>query len=152
MTTPVYFETVQWRAAASPPPLAHDVLVTFTGTRGAYIAAYMGPADGWIGVDGLPLDDVSCWAEIPPGPPLALQHELKAAAAQAQHQQGSEKPQPKWDTIPAGFNAWWDSFTPPQSNPFTTGTPAYWAWEGWKAHYWSWEGWKARTVNTGDSK
>lgn len=32
------------------------------------------------------------------------------------------------------FNKWWDEDDlTTQGNPFTDGTPAYWAWEGWCA-------------------
>ena len=32
------------------------------------------------------------------------------------------------------FNRWWDEDDlTTQGNPFTDGTPAYWAWEGWCA-------------------
>ena len=41
---------------------------------------------------------------------------------------------PPWDTIPKAFDEWWDSGElDDAANPFNTGTPAYWAWEGWKA-------------------
>jgi hypothetical protein len=31
------------------------------------------------------------------------------------------------------FNKWWDSDGLLKDNPYTQGTPAYWAWEGWQA-------------------
>jgi hypothetical protein len=68
-TAPAYVEWVSWNSVDALPPLDHDVLVTFKGTRGAYIAAWMGHEQGWIGVDALPLKKVLWWAEIPPGPP-----------------------------------------------------------------------------------
>jgi hypothetical protein len=43
--------------------------------------------------------------------------------------------QEAWDEIPQEFHAWWDSGdksgTP--GNPFYLGSPAFWAWEGWRA-------------------
>ena len=77
--TPTYIEQVTWHPADTPPPPDHDVLVTFEGTRGAYIAAWMGPDQGWIGVDALPLEKVLWWAEIPPGPPPGFDAARRAA-------------------------------------------------------------------------
>jgi hypothetical protein len=31
------------------------------------------------------------------------------------------------------FNKWWDEDVLVEDNPFTVGTSAYWAWEGWCA-------------------
>jgi hypothetical protein len=31
------------------------------------------------------------------------------------------------------FNKWWDEDVLTEDNPFTVGTSAYWAWEGWCA-------------------
>ena len=39
----------------------------------------------------------------------------------------------KWDAVPPEFNTWWNAETDTPSNPFAAGTPAFWAWEGWKA-------------------
>jgi hypothetical protein len=35
--------------------------------------------------------------------------------------------------IDKDFNRWWDEDRPLQINPYTTGSPMYWAWEGWQA-------------------
>jgi|694.fasta_scaffold118798_2 hypothetical protein len=76
---PGYIEWVEWHPASTLPPPDHDVLVTFEGTRGAYIAAWMGSEQGWIGVDALPLEKVLWWAEIPPGPPPGFDAARRAA-------------------------------------------------------------------------
>lgn len=78
---PAFIEQVTWTPADTPPPPDHDVLVTFEGTRGAYIAAWMGPDQGWIGVDALPLEKVAWWAVLPPGPGAAMTAAAAAAAA-----------------------------------------------------------------------
>jgi hypothetical protein len=31
------------------------------------------------------------------------------------------------------FNKWWDNDLLTQNNPYVDGTPAFWAWEGWRA-------------------
>jgi hypothetical protein len=38
-----------------------------------------------------------------------------------------------WADIPEAFNKWWDADLLTQTNPFTADSPAYWAWEGWRA-------------------
>lgn len=81
MPSPYYTEIVTWHPATTPPPVDHDVLVTFEGTRGAYIAAWMGSDMGWIGVDALPLRNVAWWAEIPPGPPPGFDAARRALKA-----------------------------------------------------------------------
>lgn len=78
---PYYVETVTWHPADDVPPVDHDVLVTFEGTRGAYIAAWMGSDLGWIGVDALPLRNVAWWADIPPGPPPGFDAARRASKA-----------------------------------------------------------------------
>lgn len=81
---PLYAETVLWHfAPTEKPPIDQDVLVTFEDVRGSYIAAWMGSAEGWVGVDALPVDRVAWWAVLPPGPPLALTAEARRAAAPA---------------------------------------------------------------------
>ena len=69
---PVYHEVVIWHHASDKPPLDQDVLITFEGSRGAYIGAWMGSENGWVGVDALPVDRVAWWAVIPPGPAPAM--------------------------------------------------------------------------------
>lgn len=59
-------------APTEKPPLDVDVLITFEGSRGAYIGAWMGSENGWVGVDALPVDRVAWWAVIPPGPPPGM--------------------------------------------------------------------------------
>ena len=76
-----YVDQITWHSADTLPPLDHDVLVTFEGTRGAYIAAWMGSDMGWIGVDALPLRNVAWWAEIPPGPPPGFDAARRASKA-----------------------------------------------------------------------
>jgi len=78
-----YVDHITWHPADAPPPLDRDVLVTFKGTRGAYIGAYMGPEHGWIGVDALPLEKIAWWADIPPGPPLGFDAARRASQAPA---------------------------------------------------------------------
>lgn len=82
--SPAYVEHLTWHyALTEKPPVDHDVLVTFEDVRGAYIAAWMGPENGWIGVDALPVEKIAWWAALPPGPPLALTAEARRAAAPA---------------------------------------------------------------------
>lgn len=39
----------------------------------------------------------------------------------------------EWDKIDPEFNKWWDGDLDDKGNPYGKDTPAYWAWEGWKA-------------------
>lgn len=41
--------------------------------------------------------------------------------------------QAEWDVIPDEFNEWWNRPLDGSKNPYRENTPAYWAWEGWKA-------------------
>lgn len=84
-TGPYYIDQVRWHSAtpSTLPPPDHDVLVTFEGTRGCYIAAWMGSDQGWIGVDSLPLKKVLWWAKIPPGPPPGFDAARRASQAPA---------------------------------------------------------------------
>ncbi len=68
----VYAETIFWHPANEKPPIDQDVLVTFEDVKGSYIAAWMGPENGWIGVDALPLEKIAWWAVLPPGPAPAI--------------------------------------------------------------------------------
>lgn len=81
---PAYVEQITWHhAPTEKPPIDQDVLVTFEDVRGAYIAAWMGSENGWIGVDALPIEKIAWWAALPPGPPLAFTAEARRAAAPA---------------------------------------------------------------------
>lgn len=69
-----------WHHVSEKPPIDQDVLITFEGSRGAYIGAWMGSEHGWIGVDALPVDRVKWWAVIPSGPPPGLAHAARRTA------------------------------------------------------------------------
>jgi hypothetical protein len=49
-------------------------------------------------------------------------------------------PAAQWDKPSVSFNEWWDSDHADPANPFTEGSPAYWAWAGWKAAQRKWQG------------
>ena len=62
------------------------------------------------------------------------------AALRKALEQPEQEPAAQWDKPSASFDEWWDGDYDDLANPYHTGTPAYWAWAGWKAAQRKWVG------------